>query len=131
MYEKQYDNKDINNFKNKISMNIPKNYKCSFNDKSIIIKNNKDKTVFIGEISSNPIGCSIKGEFPIERTIGRVAAVIVALYIIFLLATYYLGIQFYDYQILLMIVAAASIVVMKKLSENRTSDIRDFLDNIK
>lgn len=131
MFEKQYDIKDKNILKNKIINDISDKYKYEIDDKNINIKNNKDKIVFKGEIYSNPVGCVIKGEFPIDRIISRVATVIVILYIIFLLATYYLGLQFYDYQILLMIIAAASIVIMKKIGENRTSEIRDVLENIK
>lgn len=131
MFEKQYDIKDKNILKNKIINDISDKYKYEIADKNINIKNNKDKIVFKGEIYSNPVGCVIKGEFPIDRIISRVATVIVILYIIFLLATYYLGLQFYDYQILLMIIAVASIVIMKKIGENRTSEIRDVLENIK
>lgn len=131
MFEKQYDIKDKNHLKNKIINDISDKYKYEFTDNTVNIKNNKDKIVFRGEISSGSVGCVIKGEFPIDRIISKVAAVIVILYIIFLLATYYLGIQFYDYQILLMIIAAASIVIMKKISEKRTSEVRDVLENIK
>ncbi len=129
MYEKQYSIKDTTELKNKFTQAFQGEYTCDFNDKAIAVSKN-GKTVFNGEITLNPIGYKLKGEFNIDKIISKAAFVIVVIYILILLGTYYLGLQFYDYQIFIMIIAAASIVILKKIPEKKTEGIKNILESI-
>ncbi len=130
MFEKQYGIKDTSNLKNKINQNFKDKYKCEINDKIIIIKNKNEKIVFKGNILSNPLGCVIKGEFPVENIIRNIAAVVVCLYVVFLLGTFFMGFQLYDYQILLMVIGAGVLVLFKRIILNKTGEIKEIFDKI-
>lgn len=129
MFEKQYNIKDKLIFKNKVSEKLS-GYNTEFQENSLIIKNNKGKTIFSGEISLDPMGVKLKGEFSIQKILSKIAFGIVTVYILFLLSTYFIGNMFYDYQIFLMILAAISIVIIKKISEIKISDLKKLLESI-
>lgn len=131
MFEKQYQIKDLTEFKNKIKEAMPDEYDVSIIDAKIDITNKRAKSVFKGEIASAPDGCVIKGEFSIDKLISIAAWVLVAVYIAFLLFTYVMGALFYDYQIFIMIAAAGSIIIMNRISDKKTAPVKEALDKLK
>ncbi len=130
MYEKQFSSKDLIFVKNNISEKLGSEYNVVFEDKMLNILNSKNKMLFKGEFSSNPMGIYLKGEFKIEKIISRITLVIVFFYIIFLLTTYILGSAFYDYQILLMIIAVFFIMIIKRINGKDTDVIKGVFDKI-
>lgn len=130
MFEKQYTTKDLNLLKNKLSQNIPDKFKLEISDNSIEVLNKRNSVIFKGNISSTPIGCIIRGNFPIEGIVSKIAMVFVTLYVIALLGIYYTGIMLYDYQIGLMILGVVFIFVIRKIVSKNSDEVKNIFINL-
>ena len=130
MFEKQFNIKDKAELKNKISKAKPDNLTIEYKDSDIIIKNKKGKEIFAGEIKTNPMGCNIKGNFAADKILSVAALIIVVVYLVVLMFTYFCGIQFYDYQIFLMVCGAAAIVIISKISNTKSKEVKDMFDGV-
>lgn len=132
MFEIQYDTKDLTALKNKISTAIPEGFGLEIYNEDITITGPKrKKIVFKGKLYKDIAGCKIKGEFPLENIISRVAMVIVVIYIAVLLFTYAIGQTMLDSQVALMIVGLVVLLILKNVASKNVSKIKNMFEELK